>query len=296
MLAMRGWPVRIEISPKKAPSFRSPTGVLPAGDRVLPERAHAARGEDVEARARLALAQDHLAALEGQELQALDHRHHLVHGEVAEQRAHHDLAPAARRRPRRGGGRRGRVRGIPGRRCPRGPSARPRTALPTSARRPAPSLDDLDRVERHLDFLVVRLAGVQEVVVLDPLVGNRRRDEGRGRDGGAASGVPARRSGDGRGQGDRARGREAGSRGQGSPLDRRRRVHGSGDGRHRLEADLERRFASSGPGAGAPASSIPIIPTDRRQGHGRLALPLLDLAAPGAPRRPCAPGLSSGSS
>ncbi len=26
MLAMRGWPVRIEISPKKAPSFRSPRG------------------------------------------------------------------------------------------------------------------------------------------------------------------------------------------------------------------------------------------------------------------------------
>ena len=179
MLAMRGWPVRIEISPKKAPSFRSPRGFCRPvttsfrNTRTRPE-------VSVEAVTRLALPQDRLAALEAQELQALDHRHHLVHGEVAEERAHHDLVPPGRSAPRSGDGRRGRS------------GARELLEdavheahqfvgeLPRRHRLGGRSLlYDLHRGERHVD-LVFLLASVQEVVVLDPLVGSRP-DESRGR-------------------------------------------------------------------------------------------------------------------
>jgi hypothetical protein len=67
------------------------------------------------------------------------------------------------------------------------------------------------------------------------------------------------------------------SRRQGSPLDRGRCVHRGGDGRHRLEADLERSIAVR-----LRCRSADLLDADHPhrsgQGHGRLALPLLDLA------------------
>src|SRR6185436_10325093 len=50
--------------------------------------------EHVEAVPGLAFAQDHLAAVEGEELEARDHRHQLLDREVLEQRAHDPLGAA----------------------------------------------------------------------------------------------------------------------------------------------------------------------------------------------------------
>ena len=189
MLAMRGWPVRIEISPKKAPSFRSPRGFCLPVTGILPEHAHPTRGEGVQARPGLALAEDRLAALEGQELQPLDDRHHLVDGEVAEERADHDLAPAAGRRPGRGGGRSGGGSRELLEDAVHEPHQLVRE-LPRGHRLGRRDLVDQLALERHVDLLLlVGVARVEEVVVLDLAVhgrpgwrrgdGQQRGDEGR---------------------------------------------------------------------------------------------------------------------
>ena len=250
--------------------------VLLPGLGVLLEGAHAARGEGVEAAARLALAQDRLAALEGQELEALDHRHHLVDGEVAEERAHDDLAPAARRglagaaRPPGPAGR----PGTPGRRCPRGPSARPRTARPTSARRPGPPRRPRRRRAARRLLLVLLLADVQEVVVLDPLVGTSAATQGR-RGGRRVVAGAARRAASPPAASRRARTRGGAGRGrsgsEGRPARGRARGRGArsagGARRRRRAPSRSRSRATASPSGssapGPPTSSIPIMPTDR---------------------------------